>query len=464
MVARSLAGSELIRTEGSQAMGNPPSRTPFTLFVPGRIEVLGKHTDYAGGRSLLVATEQGLTVRVRPRTDGVLRVRSRDLAAAAMFEIGPEIPPAPGHWSDYFRVTARRLARDFALPAGTGAWRGADVALTSDLPPAAGLSTSSALVVAAFEVLARVNALREREEVRASLPSPGDLASYLGAVENGLPFLTSSGALLSGGRAGAAAGSPGQEGVGTFGGSEDHTAILCSTPGALRCFRFRPVRLEALLSIPRGHRFAVAASGVVAAKTGAAREAYNRLSLLAGEAAALWSRESGHEAPHLAAAVAMDPESGAGLLRALARGRHPEAEAPRRRVEHFLLESEGIVPAACQALAEDNLEAFGRLVDRSQAGAEELLGNQVPETVFLAREARRLGAVAASAFGAGFGGSVWALVPTEHCQGFLAAWSEGYHRAFPEHRDRSRFFHTQAAGGAREIPAPGPAADGGLDP
>ena len=56
------------------------------------------------------------------------------------------------------------------------------------------------------------------------------------------------------------------------------------------------------------------------------------------------------------------------------------------------------------------MAAFGDLVDRSQQLAERRLGNQVPETIELARSARELGARAASAFGAGFGGSVWALV------------------------------------------------------
>ena len=56
-----------------------------------------------------------------------------------------------------------------------------------------------------------------------------------------------------------------------------------------------------------------------------------------------------------------------------------------------------------------DLDAFGALVDRSQALAESLLGNQVLQTIHLASSARQLGAVAASAFGAGFGGSVSAL-------------------------------------------------------
>ena len=46
----------------------------WSLWVPGRIELLGKHTDYAGGRSVLCALERGFLARVAPRRDGVIRV------------------------------------------------------------------------------------------------------------------------------------------------------------------------------------------------------------------------------------------------------------------------------------------------------------------------------------------------------------------------------------------------------
>ncbi|MGH7448520.1 MAG: galactokinase family protein, partial [Longimicrobiales bacterium] len=44
------------------------------FFVPGRIEVLGKHTDYAGGRSLLAAVHRGFVVAAAPRPDGAVQV------------------------------------------------------------------------------------------------------------------------------------------------------------------------------------------------------------------------------------------------------------------------------------------------------------------------------------------------------------------------------------------------------
>jgi galactokinase len=86
-------------------------------------------------------------------------------------------------------------------------------------------------------------------------------------------------------------------------------------------------------------------------------------------------------------------------------------------------------------------------VDRSQRAAEQLLGNQVPETCFLAAAARQLGAAAASAFGAGFGGSVWALVEAERAGALLVAWRDRYLTNLPQHAARCQFF-TSGAGPA----------------
>ncbi|MGI9174434.1 MAG: galactokinase family protein, partial [Rhodothermales bacterium] len=80
--------------------------------------------------------------------------------------------------------------------------------------------------------------------------------------------------------------------------------------------------------------------------------------------------------------------------------------------------------------------------------AEWLLGNQVEETVFLAQQARRLGAIAASAFGAGFGGSVWALITAGEAEAFAAAWAERYAAAFPEAAQRADFFTERPGPGA----------------
>ncbi len=89
------------------------------------------------------------------------------------------------------------------------------------------------------------------------------------------------------------------------------------------------------------------------------------------------------------------------------------------------------------------MDAFGEQVRRSHEAAAALLGNQVPETMYLARAAASLGAVAASAFGAGFGGAVWALVPAPAATTFLKAWRAAYTRQFPARSSAAHFFLTR---------------------
>ena len=117
------------------------------------------------------------------------------------------------------------------------------------------------------------------------------------------------------------------------------------------------------------------------------------------------------------------------------------------RFEQFLVESEQIIPAVADAICKGQIDRIGPLVDRSQHLAETMLGNQVDQTKSLARTARELGAVAASAFGAGFGGSVWALISETQAEDFRQRWKEKYHDLFPRNRDRSAFFITRAGPG-----------------
>ncbi|RPJ57814.1 MAG: galactokinase, partial [Acidobacteria bacterium] len=274
-------------------------------------------------------------------------------------------------------------------------------------------------------------------EWQREIASMEDLAEYLGAVENGQSFRS-----LEGDR-----------GVGTFGGSEDHTAMLCCRPGEFSMYGFSPVRHERQVPMPAGHVLVVASSGVTAQKTGAARGGYNLASRAVAVILEQWGRASGRDDRSLAAAVRSSEDAAARIREVIARGGGSVADGLSfrgllDRFDQFLDESECIVPRAAAALAEGRLEEFGSLVDRSQQNAERLLGNQVPETIFLAATAREMGAVAASAFGAGFGGSVWAMIPAPAAPSFLAGLAARYRAAFPHRADAARFFAA----------APGPAA------
>ena len=220
---------------GASRHDDPPA---WAVFVPGRIEVLGKHTDYAGGRSLLCAAERGICLVAQPRSDGVVRVHDiRSAATVSVRVFNPAEPgsrsPAPSHttagsdvgvavsgfgrvaqpsWRVYLSTVAGRLARNFPE-----ARQGADIAFGSDLPMAAGLSSSSALVTALLLAMAATNDLRSTGVWRANVTGREDLAEYLGTVENGQDFRALEG----------------DAGVGTFGGSEDHTAMVCCRAGEL---------------------------------------------------------------------------------------------------------------------------------------------------------------------------------------------------------------------------------------
>jgi len=245
--------------------------------------------------------------------------------------------------------------------------RGADIAYASDLPADAGMSSSSTLVVATFIALSKTNDLRSNTSFRNMISSGEELAAYLGAVENGRPFRQLSG----------------DEGVGTFGGNQDQTAILCSRAGALVQYRFAPVHFERSVPLPHDHVFVIGSSGVLAEKTGAALELYNRQARRVYALLDRWRAATGRNDATLGAVLESSPDALARLEQIV---RDPAMQEVGdgfdradliARLEQFATEANEIIPAAGDALERGDLETLGELVDRSQRGAEVQLGNQV---------------------------------------------------------------------------------------
>lgn len=404
-----------------------------TIWAPGRIEVFGKHTDYAGGRSLLTAVERGFVVRAAPRDDRVIRVHSLDSGLRCECLLNASATAPDGHWSNYVATVARRVALNF--PAAS---TGVEIVFGSNLPVAAGVSSSTALLISVFLSLASVNDLAHTAIWQSELSVPTDLAGYLGAMEMGGPF-------------GALRGLPG---VGTLGGSQDQTAILCSAAGQISDFDWMPVRRRGAYSLPPTKQFVVAASGIVAEKSAGARAQYNRASLMVRHLLKSWNASRGREDGSLAAAAESASDAADTLRTVASRSATPEfaAAALRERLDQFLLETYTIIPAAARAFAAHDWAALGRLSAQSQHAAEAWLHNQLPQTSALVRLARANGADAASAFGAGFGGSVWALVDTDRISAFQADWRAAYAREFPQTGTHASFFHTAAGPPAASWP------------
>ncbi|RPJ54817.1 MAG: hypothetical protein EHM24_31280, partial [Acidobacteria bacterium] len=101
----------------------PASPGCVRFFVPGRIEVRCKHSDYAGGRSLVCAVERGFVVAATPRRDD--RVQVIDVAGrrVEMLALDPHLPDPDAPWARYPATVFRRVARNFP-----GARIGADLA------------------------------------------------------------------------------------------------------------------------------------------------------------------------------------------------------------------------------------------------------------------------------------------------------------------------------------------------
>ena len=99
------------------------------------------HSNEANARQRCGSTLAMFTFVSVSRSDGKIGVHSLEPAGQVEFSLDPDLQPGAG-WSNYPMTVARRLARNFP---GLGV--GADLAFRSTLPPASGMSSSSALIV-----------------------------------------------------------------------------------------------------------------------------------------------------------------------------------------------------------------------------------------------------------------------------------------------------------------------------
>lgn len=174
------------------------------LFVPGRIEICGKHVDYLGGQSLVCATTLGMCVKIIRRRDCKFVIRSDSYANDVFeFEIGcsSREAAAPPPWAHYPKTVLTRLCKLFGSDCV-----GFDMAIASDLPQASGMSSSSGLVIATFLGFYFANNLSSNNLFESQITSREELCQFLGCLENGAAFKS----LADG------------HGVGTHGGSQDH--------------------------------------------------------------------------------------------------------------------------------------------------------------------------------------------------------------------------------------------------
>ena len=354
--------------------------------APGRVNLIGEHTDYNGLPVFPMALQREARIELRPRDDGLVRLSNTDPEFPPVdFEISVAIEKGPiGSWENYVKAPAQELARRFAI------YRGFDGVMTSDVPVASGLSSSSALVNAVGLALAEIN------EVGADALA---LAEVMADAERY---------------------------TGTQGGGMDQAISMAARAGHAARIDFEPLRLKHV-PIPADWRFVVADTGVRAEKSGPVQGTYNRRRSECEEALAL----VGAELVRIGR-VRVAPAGYQALLRAVpARELLDHAEGALdgnllRRFRHVVTEATRVREAQDALLLADHA-AFGILMDASHGSLRadyHVSSGELDELVALAKEG---GAAGARLTGAGFGGCIVALTAPSTVDEVLEALVAGYY-------------------------------------
>ena len=339
-----------------------------TAIAPGRVNLIGEHTDYNGLPVLPIAIDRDVRIKFAVLDDPVVRLDS-PVAHFDPFTFQLERPieaADQGDWSNYVRAAARGL-----LEHGVPLERGIEGTVTGDVPIASGLSSSSALVVASALALLKANGV---EVGGAQGISRLELAGLMARAER---F------------------------VGLEGGGMDQAACLHGVAGHALRIEFEPLSVTPV-AVPAGWRWVVASSLVRAEKSGGAREAYNERARQCREAlgvvgrVALGNRTS--RVPTYRDLVALDDRD--GLLRDARRALAPVLF---RRFRHVVTEGRRVAQAEA-AMRDGDMRRFGDLMVRSHESLRDDYEVSTGELDAIVEVALGAGAAGARLTGAGFGG------------------------------------------------------------
>ena len=228
------------------------------IRAPGRVNLMGRHVDHRGGCVNLMAIDREHILVARGRNDTTVRARNADVRQFDNLEftlgdllrqvrldewrefVDSEsvlrmVRDLQGNWGNYLKAPMLRLQQEYKHRQ----IHGIDCVVSGDIPMAAGLSSSSALVVATAEALVLTNQF----EV-----SPHD---FVGVCGEGEWF------------------------VGTRGGSADHAAVKLSQSGQIAHTGFFPFEMKEYVPFPDGYSLVICNSRIQARKAEGARDAFN---------------------------------------------------------------------------------------------------------------------------------------------------------------------------------------------
>ena len=321
---------------------------PRVFRAPGRVNLIGEHTDYNDGFVMPVAIEFATRVAIASRADRLVRVFSRNFEAGFEFDLDEPRPERRADWTDYVRGVA------VTLEYAGHRLRGADLLIRGEVPMGSGLGSSAAIEVAAALALLAVSGLALE---------PLEVARLAQLAENTF--------------------------VGMRCGIMDQFASCHGREGSAVLLDCRSLEYR-LLALPAEVRLVIANTMV---KHELASSEYNR-------------RRADCEAAARGLGVRALRDA---TLDQLERWKDRLGEAAYRRARHIISENARVEEAAV-ALERTDLATFGRLMGESHRSLKEDYEVSCPELDLMVELAGRLpGVHGARMTGGGFGGAVLLL-------------------------------------------------------
>ncbi len=345
--------------------------------APGRVNLLGEHTDYSGGFCMPAAISFNTLVAASPRADSLLRMHSVEFGESAEVDLRELQVPARDagvHWNFYVEGTAWSLAQEPGI-----ALRGADLTITGNVPLGAGLSSSASVEVATGTALLGMAG----QTLTGPRPSGVTLALACQRAENG--YVHGSCGIM------------------------DQYISACGVRGNALAIDTRALTAE-LAPIPEDLRLVVSNSMVTHRVAGASPYAERRQQV--EEAARVIGRQLRD--------VTVDELTAAkGRMshEAFLRGRHVITDSARV--------SQGVA-----LLKAGDAVGFGALMTEAHASFRDDFGASCWECDLLVEMALKLdGCLGSRLTGGGFGGCTVSLVKADAADGFAAAMKAGYQKA-----------------------------------
>lgn len=353
-----------------------PGEVPIVARAPGRINIIGEHTDYNDGFVLPFAINRYTEVAIRPRRDSRAFAYSAALDEVISFPIIRERPCPQTTWADYILGIVWEFQKIQGLP------HGFDAAIWSNVPIGAGLSSSASLEVAfavALKKLFKVQ-IEDLELVQLCQRAESNFVGMpCGIMDQYTAYF-----------------------------AEPNYALLLDTRNLTH--RLVPLRLKGVvfLLIDSGVKRALAASGYALRR----KEC---------EAATEWLRRKFPD-KNIMALRDVGPET-------LKKVRDAMPLTLWKRAFHVVMENIRVLEVV-DALERDDFSRLGQLLFASHESLRDFFEVSIPEVDFLVEWGRGHGALGGRLIGGGFGGTTLHLIPQEILDAYIHGAKIAYAKKF----------------------------------